>query len=152
MNDRARKVVARNRRAYRNYEITQKFEAGIALLGPEVKSLRGGKASIAEAYAMFRRGELFLLEMHIPEYSHKGYAPHEPMRPRKLLMHRRELDKLESSLARKGLTLIPIEVYFLKGRAKVELGLGKGRRVHDKRDKLKQKEAQREARRAEGKR
>ena len=152
MNDRARKVVARNRRAYRNYEITQKFEAGIALLGPEVKSLRGGKASIAEAYAMFRRGELFLLEMHIPEYSHKGYAPHEPMRPRKLLMHRRELDKLESSLARKGLTLIPIEVYFLKGRAKVELGLGKGRRLHDKRDKLKQKEAQREARRAEGKR
>ena len=147
-----KQVVARNRRAYRNFEITEKFEAGIALLGPEVKSLRGGKASIAEAYANFKRGELYLLDMHIPEYSHTGYAPHEPLRPRKLLMHRRELKKLEATLARKGLTLVPIEVYFVRGRAKVELGLGKGRRLHDKREKAKTDDAKREAKRAEGKR
>ena len=152
MNDEQRQVVARNRRAFRNYEIDEKFETGISLLGPEVKSLRAGKASIAEAYAMFRDGELYLLEMHVPEYSHKGYAPHEPLRPRKLLMHRRELNKLEQKLQRKGLTLVPIQVYFNRGRAKVELGLGKGRRLHDKRDKVRRDEAIREAKRAEGKR
>ena len=152
MNDKKKQVVARNRRAFRNYEIEEKFEAGISLLGPEVKSLRAGKASIAEAYALFKGDELYLLEMHVPEYSHKGYAPHEPSRPRKLLMHRRELNKLEAKLQRKGLTLVPIQVYFFRGRAKVELGLGKGRRLHDKRDKVKRDEALREAKRAEGKR
>ena len=152
MNDKEKQVVARNRRAFRNYQIDEKFEAGISLLGPEVKSLREGKASIAEAYAVFKGRELYLVEMHVPEYSHKGYAEHEPLRPRKLLMHRRELDKLEAKLARKGLTLVPIQVYFSKGRAKVELGIGKGRRLHDKRDKAKKDEAMREARRAEGKR
>ncbi len=152
MNDEQRQVVARNRRAFRNYEIDEKFETGISLLGPEVKSLRAGKASIAEAYAMFRDGELYLLEMHVPEYSHKGYAPHEPLRPRKLLMHRRELNKIEQKLQRKGLTLVPIQVYFHRGRAKVELGMGRGRRLHDKRDKVRRDEALREAKRAEGKR
>jgi len=152
VSEKKKQVVARNRRAFRNYEITERFEAGIALLGPEVKSLRAGKASIQEAYAAFSSGELFLLEMHVPEYLHKGYAPHEPLRPRKLLMHRRELNKLEGKLQRKGLTLVPIEVYFCKGRAKVELGLGKGRRLHDKRDKIRRDEALREAKRAEGKR
>jgi len=152
VNDKPRQVVARNRRAFRNYEIDQKFEAGISLLGPEVKSLRAGKASIAEAYAVFLGGELYLVEMHVPEYSHKGYAPHEPLRRRKLLMHRRELNKLDQKLQRKGLTLVPIQVYFSRGRAKVELGLGRGRRLHDKRDKVRRDEAIREAKRAEGKR
>ncbi len=152
MSDKPRQVVARNRRAFRNYQIDEKFEAGISLLGPEVKSLRAGKASIAEAYALFKGDELYLLEMHVPEYSHKGYAPHEPLRSRKLLMHRRELNKLEQKLQRKGLTLVPIQVYFHRGRAKVELGLGKGRRLHDKRDKVRRDEAIREAKRAEGKR
>ena len=152
MSDKPRQVVARNRRAFRNYQIDEKFEAGISLLGPEVKSLRAGKASIAEAYAVFKGGELYLVEMHVPEYSHKGYAPHEPLRSRKLLMHRRELNKLEQKLQRKGLTLVPIQAYFHRGRAKVELGLGRGRRLHDKRDKVRRDEALREAKRAEGKR
>jgi SsrA-binding protein len=147
-----RQVVARNRRAFRNYEILEKFEAGISLLGPEVKSLRAGKASIAEAYASFKGNELFLMDMHIPEYSHTGYAPHEPLRPRKLLLHGRELKKLEASVTRKGLTLVPLQIYFFKGRAKAEIALAKGRRHHDKREAVKKEEALKEARRAEGRR
>ena len=112
-----RKVVARNRRAFHDYEILETVEAGIVLVGPEVKSLRTGKISIAEAYAAFKGGELFLLDMHVPEYSHTGYTPHEPRRPRKLLLHRRELRKLESVLARRGLTLVALQVYFRGGRA-----------------------------------
>ena len=148
----SRNVVARNRRAYRDFEILDKFEAGIVLVGPEVKSLRTGNSSIAEAYAAFKGGELFLFDMHIPEYSHTGYTHHEPRRRRKLLLHRRELRKLEEVLARRGLTLVALQVYFRGGRAKVELGLGRGRKRHDKRDTLKREEARREARGAEGKR
>ena len=148
----SRQVVARNRRAYRNFEIFEKLEAGLVLVGPEVKSLRSGKSSIAEAYAGFKGHELFLFDMHVPEYSHTGYTPHEPLRPRKLLLHRRELRKLEESLARRGLTLVPLEIYFVSGRAKVELGLARGRKRHDKRDAVKREEARREARGAEGKR
>lgn len=147
-----RNVVARNRRAFHDYAIDERLEAGIALLGPEVKSLREGKGSLAEAYAGFRGGELFLLEMHIPEYKHKGYAPHDPTRPRKLLMHKRELKKLELAVTRRGFTLVPLQIYFLRGRAKVELALAKGRKRHDKREKVKREEARREARAAEGKR
>jgi SsrA-binding protein len=145
-------VVARNRRAYHDYEISEKVEAGIVLVGPEVKSLRTGKISIAEAYAAFKGGELFLFDMHVPEYSHTGYTPHEPRRPRKLLLHRRELRKLEQVLARRGLTLVALQVYFTSGRAKVELGLGRGRKRHDKRESLKRDAADREARGAEGRR
>ena len=146
-----RQTVARNRRAFRNFEVIEKHEAGISLLGPEVKSLRGGKASIAEAYAAFHDGELFLRDMHIPEYSHVGYAAHEPLRPRKLLLRRRELGKLEAAVTRKGLTLVPLEVYFVRGRAKVELALARGRKRHDKREKASAEQARREARAAEGK-
>jgi SsrA-binding protein len=145
-----KKVVARNRRAYRDYEILERFEAGLALLGPEVKSLREGKASLAEGYAAFERGELFLRDTHIPEYKHRGYAPHEPLRARKLLLHRRELRKLESAVTRRGFTLVPLEIYFARGRAKVELGLARGRRRHDKREAVRREEARREARAAEG--
>lgn len=145
-----KKVVARNRRAFRDYLVEERFEAGIALLGPEVKSLREGRGSLAEGYAGFRGGELFLLDMHIPEYKHKGYAPHEPLRPRKLLLHRRELRKLENAVTRRGFTLVPLQLYFLRGRAKVELGLAKGRKRHDKREAAKREEAKREARAAEG--
>ena len=145
-------VVARNRRAFHDYEVLERFEAGVVLVGPEVKSLRDGKGSLAEAYAAFTRGELFLVDMHIPEYPHKGYAPHEPRRPRKLLLHRRELSKLEVSVTRKGLTLVPLQLYFVRGRAKVEIALARGRKHHDKREALRQKEARREVRSAEGKR
>ena len=145
-------VVVRNRRAYHDYAIEEKFEAGMVLLGPEVKSLREGKASLAEAFAHFRGEELFLQQMHIPEYAHRGYAAHDPLRPRKLLLHKRELHKLAIAITRKGFTLIPLQIYFLNGRAKVELGLGKGRQAHDKRHKLKEQVERREARAAEGKR
>ena len=145
-----KQVVARNRRAFRDYTILERVECGLVLLGPEVKSLREGKGSLAEGYAGFLRGELFLLDMHIPEYRHKGYAPHEPLRPRKLLLHRRELRKLENAVTRRGFTLVPLQIYFLRGRAKVELGLAKGRKRYDKREAAKREEAKREARAAEG--
>jgi len=145
-------VVVRNRRANHDYAIEEKLEAGIVLLGPEVKSLREGKASLAEAYAHFRGDELFLQQMHIPEYAHRGYAPHDPLRPRKLLLHKRELQRLATAVTRKGFTIVPLQIYFFNGRAKVELGVGKGRQAYDKRHKLKEQAARREARAAEGKR
>ncbi|MHC4941127.1 MAG: SsrA-binding protein SmpB [Planctomycetota bacterium] len=145
-------TVVRNRRAFHNYEILERFEAGLALVGPEVKSLRAGKVSIAESFASFRNGELFIVQMHIPEYTHQGYAPHDPLRARKLLLHRRELHKLEEATARKGLTIVPLELYFKNGRAKLEIGLARGRQYHDKRQKMKEQVAKREARAAEGKR
>ena len=146
-----RAVIVRNRRAFHNFEITERFEAGIVLVGPEVKSLRAGKASIAEAFANFRRGELYLLQMHIPEYTHQGSAPHDPLRSRKLLLHKRELRKLEEAVTRKGLTLVPLALYFRNGRVKVEIGLARGRQLHDKRQKMKEQAARREVRAAERK-
>jgi SsrA-binding protein len=144
-----RKVVTRNRKAFHDYEIVERLEAGVSLLGPEVKSLREGKASLAEAYAAFKGDELFLLQMHVPEYAHKGYAPHDPVRPRKLLLHRQELRRLFTSIERRGFTLIPLEVYFWKGRAKVELAVARGRKHGDKREHAREQEARREARATE---
>jgi len=144
-----RKVVARNRKALHDYEVLERLEAGVSLLGPEVKSIREGKASLAEAYAAFKGKELYLLEMHVPEYAHKGYAPHDPVRPRKLLLHRQELRRLETSVARRGFTLIPLEIYFKRGRAKVELAVARGRKHHDKREQVREEEARREARATE---
>ncbi|MFQ5845950.1 MAG: SsrA-binding protein SmpB [Planctomycetota bacterium] len=143
-----RKVVAQNRKARRDYEVVDTVEAGIVLLGPEVKSLREGRASIAEAYALFRDGELFVKDMHVPEYRNIGYADHDPRRLRKLLLHRRELRKLESKVRERGLTLVPLQLYFRGGRAKVELALARGRRRHDKRHVLRQEEARRDIDRA----
>ena len=143
-------VVARNRRAFRDFEIEERVEAGVSLLGPEVKSLREGKGSLAEGYAAFQGGELFLRDVHIPEYKHKGYAVHEPLRPRKLLLHRRELRKLENVVTRRGFTLVPLQIYFVRGRCKIELGLARGRKRYDKRDAIRREEARREARAAEG--
>jgi len=144
-----RQVVARNRKAFHDYEILERIEAGVSLLGPEVKTLREGKASLAEAYAAFKGKELFLLQMHVPEYAHKGYAPHDPIRPRKLLLHRQELRRLVTSIERRGFTLIPLEVYFKKGRAKVELAVARGRKHDDKREQVREEEARREARQTE---
>ncbi|MGH2671278.1 MAG: SsrA-binding protein SmpB [bacterium] len=141
-----RQVVARNRRAYHDFEVLEKLEAGLVLLGPEVKVLRAGKASIAEAYAAFKDGELYLRDMHVPEYSHAGYAPHDPRRPRKVLLHRRQLRHLEDALARRGLTIVPLELYFARGNAKVELALARGRKHEDKREVMREKEARRDMR------
>lgn len=136
--------VARNKRARFDYHLLETFEAGIVLGGTEVKSLRSGKASIADAYGIVREGEVFLLNAHIQPYESRGYANHEPTRSRKLLLHRREIRRLIGAVEREGLTLIPLELYFRKGVAKVALALAKGKKQHDKRETEKRRDAERE--------
>jgi SsrA-binding protein len=136
--------VARNKRARFDYHLLETFEAGLVLKGTEVKSLRAGKASIADAYGIVRDGEVFLLNAHIQPYERGGYVNHEPTRSRKLLLHRREVRRLIGAVERQGLTLIPLELYFRKGIAKVALALAKGKKLHDKRDTEKQRDAERE--------
>lgn len=129
------KTVAENRKARYEYMIEEVFEAGIALTGTEVKSLRFGEGTIAEAYAEVNGDEIWLINANIPEFSHGNRFNHEPRRPRKLLMHAREIDKLHGAVARQGMTLVPLSIYFNeRGRAKVELALAKGKKLHDKRD------------------
>ncbi len=143
----ARKIAAENRKARYNYAISENLDAGIMLKGSEIKSLRLGKASIQDAYAGFNRGEegLWLINAHIPEYTQANRENHEPRRPRKLLMRKRELARLQSDLTRGGMTLVPLLIYFNdKGLAKVELGLAKGKKLHDKRETEKQRDWQRE--------
>ena len=139
------KTVAENRRARFDYAIDDKFEAGLALQGTEVKALRAGEASIAESYAEVRGGEVWLVNANIPEFSHGNRHNHEPKRPRKLLLHRREVDRLHGAVERKGMTLVPLSIYFNgKGRAKVELALAKGRQAQDKREYVKDREWKRD--------
>ncbi len=144
----SQKVVASNRRAKFDYEIVDTFEAGMVLVGSEVKSLREGKASINEAYAFERDGELWLESMNIPPYTYARDGGHEPTRPRKLLLHKREIVRIGEKLREQSLNLVPTRVYFLNGRAKVELALGKGKRTIDKRQSIKKREQQREMDRA----
>ena len=139
------KVVAENRKARFNYHIEETFEAGLALQGTEVKALRGGEGSIAESYAEVRDGQVFLVNANIPEFSHGNRHNHEPKRPRKLLLHTREIDKLFGAVERKGMTLVPLSVYFnSRGRAKVELALAKGKQAHDKRATIKDRDWKRD--------
>ncbi|MHA6723705.1 SsrA-binding protein SmpB [Sphingomonas sp. RS2018] len=139
------KIVAENRRARFEYFIETVFEAGIALTGTEVKSLRGGEGSIAESYAEVKGEQVFLVNANIPEFSHGNRFNHEPKRPRKLLLHEREIHKMHGAVAREGMTLVPLSVYFnSKGRAKVELALAKGKKAHDKRDTIKERDWKRE--------
>jgi SsrA-binding protein len=140
--------VASNRRARHRYEILESFEAGIELVGSEVKSLRSGKAQIAEAYAAVEDGEVWLRNAHIPPYEPAAALNHEPERPRKLLLHRREIDRLIGSTQEKGLTLIPTRMYFKGARAKVEIALARGKDVGDKRRAIKDREQRREMERA----
>lgn len=140
-----KKVVAENRRARFEYFLEDFFEAGIALTGTEVKSLRFGEGSIAESYAEIRDDQAFLVNANIPEFSHGNRFNHEPKRPRKLLLHEREIEKLRQGVSREGMTLIPLSVYFNgRGRAKVELALAKGKKLHDKRETIKQRDWKRE--------
>jgi SsrA-binding protein len=142
---RALKVVADNRKARFNYAITDTFEAGVVLTGTEVKSIRTGKATIGESYADSRDGELWLLNANIPEYLQANRFNHVPKRPRKLLMHRRQINKLIGAVEREGMTLIPLKLYFNEqGRAKVELALAKGKKLHDKRETEKKRDWSRE--------
>ena len=140
-----KKIVAENRRARFDYAIDTVYEAGIALTGTEVKSLRFGEGSIAESYAEVKEGEVWLINANIPEFSHGNRHNHEPKRPRKLLLHEREIAKLHGAVARQGMTLVPLSVYFNgRGRAKVELAIARGRKAHDKREHEKEKDWKRE--------
>lgn len=139
-----RKIIATNKDAHFRYHITEKVEAGISLLGTEVKSLRNGKVQMNDAYVFFIRGEAYLQNLHIAEYSHGNRENHLPLRDRKLLLHRKEIDKLSAAVNEQGYSLIPTQMYFEKGRVKVELGLGKGKKLHDKRASIKEKESKRE--------
>ena len=143
--ERPRKVVADNRKARFNYAIGDTFEAGIALTGTEVKSLRLGKATIAESYADSRNREIWLVNANIPEYLQANRFNHAPKRSRKLLMHRRQIDKLIGAVEREGMTLVPLKLYFNeKGRAKIEIALAKGKQAHDKRQTIKDRYWQRQ--------
>ena len=147
-----RTVVAQNRKARHNYFIEETFEAGLALTGTEVKSLRAGRASLADAFAQDSGGEIFLYSMHIPEYTQGTWTNHEPRRTRKLLLHRDEIRKITGKLRDEGITLIPLSVYFHNGYAKVELGLAKGKKSYDKRQDLAARDAQKEINKAMGRR
>jgi len=143
--DDGRKIVADNRKARYNYSIDDTLEAGIELMGSEVKALRTGKATIAESYAQAKDGEIFLVNSYIPEYGGANRFNHEPKRIRKLLVHRREAGKLAAAVQREGMTLIPLRLYFNpKGRAKLELGIAKGKKLHDKRETEKKRDWQRD--------
>jgi len=142
------KVVCQNRKAYHDYHIEDSIEAGIALLGTEVKSLREGKASLKESYVMIKEGEAFLLNCHINPYTHGNRMNHDPLRTRKLLLHRKELNSLAGKATEKGFTLIPLKIYFKNSFAKVEIGLAKGKRLFEKRETIKAREARREIERA----
>ncbi|QQN73848.1 SsrA-binding protein SmpB [Croceicoccus sp. YJ47] len=142
------KTVAENRRARFDYHIDEVFEAGIALTGTEVKSLRGGEGSIAESYAELRKGEVWLVNANVPEFSHGNRFNHEPKRPRKLLLHERQISKLHGAVERKGMTLVPLSIYFNgQGRAKVELALARGKNVADKRATVKDRDWKRQQQR-----
>ena len=142
------KVVSRNKRAFHDYEIMDRIECGIALVGTEVKSLRDGHATIEDAYAKLEDGEVWLIGSDIPEYAMGNRLNHKPRRPRKLLLHRKEIDKFAGKASQRGFTLVPLRLYFKRGRAKVEIAIARGKQQHDKRESLKKADAQREMRRA----
>jgi SsrA-binding protein len=144
----ARQSIAKNRRASHDYSLLETWEAGLALTGTEVKSLRNGKANLSDAYGIVRDGEVYLLNLHIPPYERGGYVNHEPTRTRKLLLHRREIRKMIGAVERQGLTLVPLELYFKDGRAKVAIALGKGKKLHDKRDDERRRDDERDMARA----
>jgi len=146
--ERGRRVVAQNKKARHDYFVEETLEAGMVLTGTEVKSLRAGRASLVDGYASIKNDEIWLHNVHIPEYTQGTWTNHEPRRTRKLLLHRAEIHKLVSKTQEKGLTLVPLALYFKDGYAKVELGLARGKRNYDKRQALAERQANREAQRA----
>ncbi|MFN3199700.1 MAG: SsrA-binding protein SmpB [Bradymonadia bacterium] len=141
-----RKVIASWRKARHEYEISDTFEAGLVLQGTEVKTLREGKVTLTGGFIQVKGGEIWLFGVHIPEYEHGSFFNHEPTRPRKLLLHLHEIARIESRIAEKGFTAVPLQLYFKRGRVKLELGLGKGRKLHDKRQAAREKTDRREMR------
>lgn len=144
--------VAKHRSARHDYHIVETWEAGVVLTGTEVKSLRAGQANIGDAYGIVRGGEVYLLNVHISPYERGGYVNHDPTRLRKLLLHKREIRRLIGAVEREGLTIVPLELYFVRGKAKVRIALAKGKKLHDKRDDSRRRDAEREMARAMRKR
>jgi SsrA-binding protein len=140
--------VAENRKAHHDYHLLETFEAGVALLGTEVKAIREGRVNLRDSFARIDGGEVFLYNVHISPYSHRGYVDHEPLRPRKLLLHRDEIRKLIGKTVERGMTLVPVRMYFKNGRVKVALSLAKGKKEYDKRETIKRREVDRETRAA----
>jgi len=146
--EKGRKVVASNRKARHDYEILETLEAGMALLGTEVKAIREGRVNLRDSFARVEDGEVFIYNVHISPYSHRGYADHEPLRRRKLLLHRSEIRKLIGKTVEKGMTLVPTKLYFKDGRVKVAVSIAKGKKDYDKRETIKKRETDRETRAA----
>jgi len=144
----ATQPIADNRKAFHDYHILETFEAGIALLGTEVKGIREGQANLRDSYARVEKGEIWLFNVHINPYSHRGYVDHDPRRKRRLLLHKHEIRKLIGKTVEKGLTLVPTKLYFKNGKVKVAIALAKGKQDHDKRETLRRREADRETRAA----
>ena len=138
------KIICKNRKAFFNFEIEDTFEVGICLMGSEVKSLRDGKANLSDSYGKIRNGEIFLVDCHISPYSQANRENHEPLRERKLLLHKREIKKLTGKVAERGYSLIPLRMYFKNGKVKVEMGLARGKKNYDKRESIKKKDQRRE--------
>lgn len=146
--EKARKVIADNRKAWHDYHVLETWEAGLALLGTEVKAIREGRVNLRDSYARVENGEVWLMNVHISPYSHTGYAHHDERRQRKLLLHRHQIRKLLGQVKEKGLTLVPLQLYFKEGRVKVALALVKGKQAHDKRETIRRREVDRETRAA----
>lgn len=142
------KIVAQNRKAFHDYAVEETYEAGIALTGTEVKSLREGKANLKDSYVLIKDSEAFLLNCHISPYSHGNILNHDPVRTRKLLLHKKEISRLQGKAVQKGYSLIPLKIYFKESRAKVEIGLARGKKMYEKRESIKKREADREIERA----
>jgi len=146
--EKAQRLIADNRKARHDYHILETYEAGVALLGKEVKAIREGRVNLRDSYARTDGGEVWMMNVHISPYSHRGYADHAETRQRKLLLHRHEIRKLIGRTAEKGLTLVPLQMYFKKGRVKVLVGLARGKQAHDKRETIRRREVDRETRSA----
>lgn len=146
--EKAQRIIAENRKAHHDYHILETYEAGLALVGTEVKAIREGRVNLRDSFARVEDGEVFAHNIHISPYSHRGYAHHEPLRPRKLLLHRSEIRKLNGRTVEKGLTLVPLRMYFKNGRAKLSIGLARGKKDYDRRETIKRRETERETRAA----
>jgi SsrA-binding protein len=146
--EKAQRLIADNRKAYHDYHVLDSWEAGVALLGTEVKAIREGSVNLRDSYARLENGEVWLMNLHISPYSHTGYAHHDERRQRKLLLHRHEIEKLSGRVVERGLTLVPLRMYLNKGRVKVALALVKGKQAHDKRETIRRREVDRETRAA----
>jgi SsrA-binding protein len=144
----AQKIIADNRKAHHDYHLLETFEAGVALLGTEVKSIREGGANLRDSFARIEGGEVWVYNVHISAYRNRGYSDHEPLRRRKLLLHRQEIRKLIGKTTERGMTIVPVRMYLKNGRVKIAISLAKGKKAHDKRETIKRREADRETRAA----